>query len=127
MRSSKWAAMMAGVTLWALSLAGIASAHKFYSVQGIGKIDAGTDITVRTNERIRAKNSDGRVFNGAVAEDIRDRQGDIVIPRDSPVELIVRQLANNEFVVDLDSVMIDGERYGLDAGGNGAGAGNGDL
>lgn len=127
MRSSKWAAIMAVATLWALSVAGTAGAHKLFSVQGIGKIDAGTDITVRTNERIRANNSDGRVFNGAVAEDVRDRQDDIVIPRGSPVELMVRQLANNEFVVDLDSVMIDGERYGLDTGSNVVAPGNAGL
>lgn len=118
MRRSKWAAIMAGVTLWALSLAGPASAREMYSVQGIGRIDAGTDVTVRTNERIRANDSDGRVFNGTVAEDVRDSRGDIVIPGGSPVELMVRQLANNDFAVDLDSVMIDGERYGLDAAGS---------
>ncbi|HEY2380168.1 MAG TPA: hypothetical protein VGK48_03200 [Terriglobia bacterium] len=127
MRTSKWVAIMAGVTLWALSFAGAASAHKIYPGQGIGKVDAGTDIAVRTNERIRANGSDGRVFSGAVAEDVRDRRGDIVIPRGSPVELMVRELANNDFVVDLDSVMIDGDRYGVDTNGNVVGAENGGL
>jgi hypothetical protein len=43
------------------------------SAQSAGTIDAGTTITVRTNEQINAGNSDGRVFSGVVEQDVADR------------------------------------------------------
>jgi hypothetical protein len=46
-----------------------------------------------------------------VEQDVRDRKGDIVIPRGSDVELIVRELSSNNFVLDMDSVRMYGERY----------------
>jgi hypothetical protein len=115
MRSSKLAAIMAGVTVWTLSLANTASAQRIYGGRDTGTIDAGTNVTVRTNERIYANVSDGRVFSGVVEQDVKDRRGDIVIPRGSDVELIVRELSKNDFVLDMDSVKIYGERYGIEA------------
>src|SRR5262249_21495202 len=115
MKSCKLAAIMAGVTVWALSLANIASAQRIYDGRDTGTIDAGTNITVRTNERIYANDSDGRVFSGVVEQDVKDRRGDIVIPRGSDIELIVRELSNNDFILDMDSVKIYGVRYGIEA------------
>jgi hypothetical protein len=115
MRRSKLAAIMAGVTVWAFSLASVASAQRIYDGRDTGIVDAGTNITVRTNERISANGSDGRVYSGVVAQDVKDRRGDIIIPRGSDVELIVRELSNNDFVLDLDSVNIYGRRYGIEA------------
>lgn len=115
MRSSKWAAIMAGVAVWTLSLVNIASAQRISGGRDTGAIDVGTNITVRTNERIYANQSDGRVFSGVVEQDVKDRRGDIVVPKGSDVELIVRELSNNDFVLDMDSVNIYGERYGVEA------------
>jgi hypothetical protein len=115
MGSSKLAAIMAGVTVWVLSLANTATAQRIYGGPDTGTINAGTNITVRTNERIYANESDGRVFSGVVEQDVKDRKGDIVIPRLSDVELIVRELSNNDFVLDMDSVKIYGVRYGIEA------------
>ena len=115
MRSSKSAAIMAGVFLWALSLANLASAQRIYSGIDTGTIDAGTNVIVRTNERIYANASDGRVYSGVVEQDVKDRGGDIIVPRGSDVELIVRKLSDNDFVLDMDSVNIYGQRYGVEA------------
>ena len=79
--------------------------------QGYGRIDAGTTVTVRTNEAIDARDSDGRVFTGSVAEDVMDRAGNIVVPRGSDVEMVVKQTTNNEVALDLQSVMVNGQRY----------------
>ena len=78
-----------------------------------GWIDAGTTINVRTMENINANNSDGRVFHGAVDQDVYDRNGNLMIPRGSEAELIARRLSNNEMALDLDSITVNGQRYGV--------------
>ncbi len=78
-----------------------------------GTIDAGTTITVRTNESIDAKDSDGRVFSSVVEQDVLDRNGNIAIPRGSDAELIVKKTSDKELVLDLDSITVNGQRYSI--------------
>lgn len=107
-------ALVAGAVLWALCFASSASAQGIYRSSGAaGMIDAGTAITVRTNESIDANDSDGRVFSGVVEQDVTNRNGNIAIPKGSNVELLVRKVSNTEVALDLDSVTINGERYGV--------------
>ena len=79
-----------------------------------GLINAGTTIAVRTNETINTKFDDGRVFTGTVAQDVLDRAGNIAVPEGSNVEMIVRTTSNNEVALDLDSIMVNGERYSVE-------------
>jgi hypothetical protein len=80
------------------------------------RLPAGTNIEVRTNETIEIKNSsDGRIFNGVVAGDVADADGNIAIPRGSNVELIVRNVGDREMAVDLESIAVGGERYTVSA------------
>jgi hypothetical protein len=79
------------------------------------RIEPGTTITVRTNETINARNSDGRVFTGVVDQDVLDASGGVAIPRGSTAEMIVRNLSNNEVVLDLESVSFNGQRYAVAA------------
>ena len=97
--------------LWTLSFAGAASA------QSARTIDAGTTITVRTNEQINANNNDGRVFSGVVEQDVLNRGGNVAIPKGSNVELVVKNIANNQVALDLDSVTVNGQRYGIQIAG----------
>jgi hypothetical protein len=76
-------------------------------------IDTGTSISVRTNELIDAKSSDGRVFTGVVSQDVKDASGGIAIPAGSNAELIVTRLSNKELTLDLESVSVNGQRYAL--------------
>ena len=99
--------LLAGAMLWTLSFAGGASA------QSIGTIDAGTMIAVRTNEAINASNSDGRVFSGTVDQDVVNSGGNVAIPRGANVEMLVKTIAKNQFALDLDSVTVNGRRYGV--------------
>jgi hypothetical protein len=99
--------LLAGAMLWTVSFAGDASA------QSRGTIDAGTTITVRTNEEINASNSDGRVFSGVVDQDVINRAGNVAIPRGAEVELLVRSISKDQVALDLDSVTINGQRYGI--------------
>jgi hypothetical protein len=102
--------LLAGVTVWTLSFTGVAAA------QSLRTIDAGTTITVRTNEQINSSNSDGRVFSGIVEQDVMNRGGNVAIPRGSNVELLVKNMSNNQIALDLDSVTVDGQRYGIQSG-----------
>jgi hypothetical protein len=83
--------------------------------QGLGRIDAGTTITVRTNESIDARESDGRVFTGTVAEDVVNRSGNIVVPKGSDVEMVVKQVSDSDVALDLQSININGQRYTVDS------------
>jgi hypothetical protein len=79
-------------------------------------IPAGTQIQVRTNETIDARDRiDGRVFTASVAEDVLGRDGQVLIPRGAPAELIVRRMGQNDLSVDLDSITVGQKRYSVDA------------
>ncbi len=101
--------LLAGAILWTLSFAGGASA------QAPGTINAGTTIAVRTNEAINVSTSDGRVFSGTVDQDVVNSAGSVAIPRGANVEMLVKALAKNQFVLDLDSVTVSGRRYGVES------------
>lgn len=78
-------------------------------------IGAGTSISVRTNESIDVKNSDGRVFGSVVNQDVMDANGNLAIPKGSNAELIVRNDSNQDLALDLESVTVNGQRYAVTA------------
>jgi len=86
-------------------------------------VPSGTTIQVRTTEHIDAETMDGRIFKGIVETDVRDAQGQLAIPRGATAELVVRRDADNDLVLDLDSVTVHGRRYGVDATRNRIGGG----
>jgi hypothetical protein len=81
----------------------------------VNPIPAGTSIQVRTTEPIDAQSVDGRIYTGTVENDVRDTQGRLAIPSGATAELVVRRGPDDELVLDLDSVTVNGRRYGLDA------------
>jgi hypothetical protein len=117
MRSTR--VLFIGTLLWALCLAPGLSAkpafqYGYRQPYSAATIPAGTTINVRTNQSINAKDSNGQVFSGYVDEDVRDRRGNIAIPRGSDVELVVRKLSRTDLALDMDSVMVNGQRYGIE-------------
>jgi hypothetical protein len=81
-------------------------------------LPAGSSISVRTDESIDERNtSAGRTFGASIVEDVTDGSGRVVIARGSPATLIVRSvseggtLSSGNFVLDLDSVQVNGRRY----------------
>jgi hypothetical protein len=112
--SGKLAAIVAGATLWALSPVTAVNAQQIVNGRNTDIIDALTTMTVRVVFDIRTDESDGRVFASSVAQDVRNRKRDLIIPRSSQVELVVRRLPDDEMELDFDSVTINGERYALD-------------
>ncbi len=79
----------------------------------VKRLDIGTVIPVRTNEGIDVDKGDNRVYTGTVDQDVRGDNGRLVIPRGSNVELMVRISRDNDLILDLDSVVVNGQRYGL--------------
>jgi hypothetical protein len=79
------------------------------------RIEPGTTIAIRTNQTIDVDRRDNRVYNGIVDQDVRGENGRLAIPRGSAVELMVRVAPDNDLILDLDSVMVNGQRYAIKA------------
>jgi hypothetical protein len=73
----------------------------------------GTSITVRPNEAIDVERKDNRVYTGIVDRDVRGSNGRLAIPRGSTAELIVRVARDNDLILDLESVTVNGQRYAI--------------
>src|SRR5512147_629427 len=83
-----------------------------YTPYGTYTIPSGTDVPVRTNEAIdSAKSVAGQRFSAGMYADVRDSSGAIAIPKGSDVELVIRSTEGSDLVLDIDSVMIGGQRY----------------
>ena len=83
------------------------------SYDRITRIEPGTIIAVRTNEFISTDRGDGRIYTGIVDQDVRGDNGRLAIPRGSRVELLARVAPDNDLVLDLDSVTVNGDRYAI--------------
>jgi len=77
------------------------------------RLEPGTLIAVRTNEGIDADKGDNRVYTGIVDQDVRGDNGRLAIPRGSRVELMVRVEPDNDLIIDLESVNVNGNRYAV--------------
>jgi len=115
--SRSLAALVAWALLWTLCIANIGGAQN-YRTQRLGTIDAGTTITVRTNENISARDSDGRIFSGVVEQDVTNRNGYVAIPRGSDVELVVRRISDRDVALDMDSLIVNGQRFSVESEGS---------
>jgi len=107
--------LLIALVLVPFGLTDIAQAQRRAQGNSSAILPAGTSVAVRTTEDIEADESDGRVFRGVVDQDIVDRNGTVLIPRSSDVELIVRNISDTELAVDLDAITINGRRYGIES------------
>jgi len=84
-------------------------------------VPAGTEIPVRSEETIdSAKAVEGQTYAAEVADDIRDAEGSIVIPRGSNAQILIRSASKggrfrgtSDLVLDLQSVSVEGQEYQL--------------
>lgn len=92
-----------------LSMAGIALAAAQYS----STIPGGSDVLVRVNETIDSRTADeGRIYDAVIDQDVLDTNGGVAIRKGATAEVLVRRVeAKKELVLDLRSVIIDGQRY----------------
>jgi hypothetical protein len=79
----------------------------------ITRIEPGTIIAVRNNDTIDVDRRDNQVYRGIVDQDVRGDDGRLAIPRGSDVELIVRVEQDNDLIIDLESVRVNGNRYAI--------------
>ncbi len=81
-------------------------------------IPVGTEIAVLTNQAIDSKQAnEGQTFPADVAEDVKNDAGQVVIPKGSPAELVIRKVSsggvtsNADLTLDLQSVKVANRRY----------------
>ena len=76
-------------------------------------LPVGTEIALRTNQRIDSRDVvEGQTFSAQIAEDVRDTDGSIAIPRGSDASLITRRLdSDGDIILDVESIAVGGRRY----------------
>jgi len=81
-------------------------------------IPVGTELTVRTNEAIQSDSATpGRIYTAIAEKDVVDSSGQVVIPRGSAAQLVVRDISKSgalggqEVALDLQSVTVGGQTY----------------
>jgi hypothetical protein len=79
----------------------------------ITRIEPGTMIAVKNNESIDVEQKSNQVYDGIVDQDVRGGNGRLAIPRGSKAEMIVRVTPDNDLVIDVESVVVDGQRYAI--------------
>jgi hypothetical protein len=124
MLREKFARLTTAIAAVALLMPTVGSAQSW---DYINPIPAGTSLQVRTTEPIDTQSMDGRIFTGTIENEVRDTQGRLAIPRGATAELVVRRDADEDLVLDLDSVTVNGRRYGVDATRNRVGEGGIDI
>jgi len=77
------------------------------------RLEPGVNIPIRLNQAIDVQQTDNRVFYGRVDADIRGDAGRIAIPRGANAELMVRVRPDGDLVLDLESVVVNGQRYAV--------------
>jgi hypothetical protein len=116
---------MGGAAVAAMLTAPVPAAAQAWTA--LSRIESGTSVQVRTTEAIDANAIDGRIYKGTIENDVRDTQGRLAITAGSTAELVVRRDSDNDLVLDLDSITINGRRYGVDATRNRVGTGGVDI
>ncbi len=85
------------------------------------QIPAGTNLAIRTDQDIRAQDvSAGQTYQAEIAKDVLDPNGNMIIPRGSPAQLVVvdtnnpsanSNSNNKNLSLALNSVSVNGRNY----------------
>jgi hypothetical protein len=87
------------------------------------ELPVGTEVSVRTNEAIDSGDAqEGQTFDAQVTRDLKDIDGDIVIPRGSRANIVIKSASKggkfrgqSDLVLDFQSVIINGRTYEVEA------------
>ena len=82
-------------------------------------VPAGTKVAVRTEDTIdSAKAAEGQAYAAEVADEVLDASGDVVIPRGSNAQIVIRSASKggrfhgaSDLVLDLQSISVEGQEY----------------
>ena len=83
------------------------------------EVPVGAEVSVRVEETIDSgKASEGQTYVADVTKDVPDSNGDVVIPRGSNAQIVIRSASKggrirgaSDLVLDLASISIDGQSY----------------
>ena len=78
-----------------------------------------TNVSVRTDETINSGTAtEGQTYAAEVTDDVPDASGDVVIPRGSNAQIVIRSASKggrfrgaSDLVLDLQSVSVEGQQY----------------
>ncbi|MBC7928679.1 MAG: hypothetical protein H7039_23800 [Bryobacteraceae bacterium] len=80
-------------------------------------IPPGTKLEVRTNEAITSTSSEGRTYSAQIATDVIDQNGEVLLPKGSPVELVLMEtkqgggIRGSSVQLGMRSVTVNGSTY----------------
>lgn len=83
------------------------------------ELAVGTEVPVRSEETIdSSKAVEGQTYAAEIADDVRDPAGDVVIPRGSNAQIVIRSASKggrfrgtSDLVMDLQSITVEGQQY----------------
>jgi hypothetical protein len=85
-------------------------------------IPVGTEITIRTDDSINARDSGtGQLYSATISQDVFDAANNVAIPAGTPAKLVVRDIGTRgavhsaDLVLDLFSISINGKEYRVDS------------
>jgi hypothetical protein len=83
------------------------------------QLPVGTEVSVRSEEAIdSATAAEGQTYAAEIADDVLDGAGDVVIPRGSNAQIVIRSSSKggrfrgtSDLVLDLQSISVEGQKY----------------
>jgi hypothetical protein len=85
-------------------------------------IPVGTEITIRTDDTISARDSGtGQLYGATISQDVFDATNNVAIPAGTSAKLVVRDIGTGgavhsaDLVLDLFSVTVNGKEYRVDS------------
>jgi hypothetical protein len=83
-------------------------------------LPAGTQLMILTNEAIDSKTAaSNQLFSGQVDQDVIDTSNELIVPKGSPAQLIIRTVStggvtgSSEITLDIQSITVNGRRYNV--------------
>ena len=85
-------------------------------------IPVGTEITIRTDDSINARDTGtGQLYGATISQDVFDAMNNVAIPAGTPAKLVVRDIGTGgavhsaDLVLDLFSISMNGKEYRVDS------------
>ncbi len=85
-------------------------------------IPVGTEITIRTDDKINARDSGtGQLYSATISQDVFDAMNNVAIPAGTPAKLVVRDIGTGgavhsaDLALDLFSITLNGKEYRVDS------------
>ena len=83
------------------------------------ELASGTEVPVRSEDTIdSSKAAEGQTYAAEISDDVRDPNGDVVIPRGSNAQIVIRSASKggrfrgtSDLVLDLQSITVEGQEY----------------